>query len=62
MKRIGINRKDIAKCLDCSYRTIISRFNGESQWLYDDCVMIRDTFFPDLALGYLFPYEDKKVV
>lgn len=63
MKRIGVTRADIAKCINCSYRTVHSRFNGESQWLYDECVSIRDAFFPDMAIGYLFPYSndtDKK--
>ena len=56
MKRIGINRQDIAKLINVSYRTIHSKFNGESQWQYAECVMIRDTYFPDKELAYLFPY------
>ena len=59
MKRIGIARKDIAEFLNCSYRTVHSRFNGESQWLYEECVMIRDKFFPEMELSYLFPYYEK---
>lgn len=58
MKRSGVTRTDIAKCIKCSYRTVHSRLNGESQWIYDECVTIRDTFFPDMTLGYLFPYSD----
>ncbi len=57
MKRKGITRSDIAKCIGCSMRTIYSRFNGESQWLYNECVVIRDVFFPDSDLQYLFPYS-----
>lgn len=55
MKRKGIKRSDIAKCIGCSIRTVYSRFNGESQWLYNECVTIRDAFFPDSDLQYLFP-------
>lgn len=57
MKRSKISRTDIANCIGCSYRTINSRFCGESQWGFDECVMIRDEFFPELSLDYLFPYD-----
>lgn len=59
MKRIGITRNDIAKLLDVSYRTIHSKFNGESQWQYAECVLIRDKYFPDKELSYLFPYAQQ---
>ena len=62
MKRGNISRKNVAECIGCSYSTIHSRFNGESQWLYCECVCIRDEFFPELDLGYLFPYENKEGV
>ena len=57
MKRNKISRMDIANYIGCSYRTINSRFCGESQWWFDECVMIRDEFFPELSLDYLFPYD-----
>lgn len=34
MKRKKISRSDIASLLGLSYRTIHSRFNGESEWGY----------------------------
>lgn len=60
MKRIGIVRNDIAKLIGVSYRTIHSKFNGDSQWQYTECVLIRDTYFPDKDLAYLFPYTQQK--
>ena len=54
MKRKKITRHDIATLLGPSYRTIHSRFNGESEWGYSECVKVRDTFFPDMELSYLF--------
>lgn len=54
MKRKGISRNDIAEALDLSYRTIHSRFNGESEWSYSECVKIRDKFFSGMSLDYLF--------
>ena len=44
MKRKKISRSDIASLLGLSYRTIHSRFNGESEWGYSECVKVRDTY------------------
>lgn len=60
MKRKRISRNDIARHLGVSYRTIHSKFNGESQWQYTECISIRDTFFPEYDLSYLFPYSQKE--
>lgn len=54
MKRKKISRSDIAHLLGLSYRTIHSRFNGTSDWGYSECVKVRDAYFPDLELSYLF--------
>lgn len=58
MKRKKISRSDIASLLGLSYRTIHSRFNGESEWGYSECVKVRDTYFPDKTLDYLFATEE----
>lgn len=54
MKRIGKTRNDVADLIDVSYSTVCSRLKGESQWLYTECVTIRDSWFPNLDLSYLF--------
>lgn len=68
MKRIGINRMNIANLIKVSYRTVHAKFYGDSPWQYAECVLIRDTYFPDKELSYLFPCvveksgeEDKEV-
>lgn len=58
MKKKKISRSDIASLLGLSYRTIHSRFNGESEWGYSECVKVRDTYFPDKTLDYLFATEE----
>ena len=58
MKRKKISRSDIASLLGLSYRTIHSRFNGESEWGYSECVKVRETYFPDKTLDYLFATEE----
>lgn len=60
MKRNKISRHDLATLLGLSYRTIHSRFNGESQWGYSECVKVRDKYFPDMELSYLFSTEEKE--
>ena len=60
MKRNKISRSDIANLLGLSYRTIHSRFNGESEWGYVECVKVRDAYFPDKTLDYLFETEEKE--
>ena len=58
MKRNKISRSYIANLLGLSYRTIHSRFNGETEWGYSECIKVRDTYFPDMSLDYLFKTED----
>lgn len=63
MKRNNISRNDIANLLGISYRTVHSRFNGESEWGYSECVKIRDSYFQGMSLDYLFqPIYDKEEV
>ena len=57
MKRKRISRMDIANLLNVSYSTIHSRFNGNSEWLYNECVIIRDAYFQGMELDYLFKTE-----
>lgn len=61
MKRNKISRSNIANLLGLSYRTIHSRFNGESKWLYSECVKVRDAYFPDKTLDYLFQTDEEKI-
>ena len=58
MKRYGRSSKEIAETLDLSYSTIHTRFNGTTQWLYEECVRIQQTYFPDSELKDLFTVEN----
>ena len=59
MVRNKISRSDIAKLLGLTYRTILSKFNGERKWGYEECVKIRDTYFKDKTLEYLFEVKQQ---
>lgn len=59
MARYDIKSKDLAECLGCSERTIFSKVHEKMAISFFDALKIRDTFFPDLKLEYLFQqYED----
>lgn len=62
MKRSGVSRSDIAEHLNLSYSTIHSRFNGTTQWLYEECVSIQNKFFSHLDLKYLFEVKEKQTL
>ena len=54
MTRKTISRRDIAELLGVTYRTIHSKFNGESEWTLSECLRIRDSCFQGMDLEYLF--------
>jgi len=54
MMRKDITKKMIAKELQKSYETIKSRFKGKTQWKENEMFCIRDKFFPDKTIEYLF--------
>ena len=59
MARIGINRSDLAKATGLSYGTILKKVNGEYEFDMSEAKKIKQKFFPDLSLEYLFEKEDK---
>lgn len=59
MKIKGISRKDIAEFLGLTYRTIHSRFNGESEWTFSECVKVRNKYFPGMNLEQLFSVSER---
>ena len=59
MKRRGISRKYIAEFLGLTYRTIHSRFNGEAEWTFSECVKVRNKYFPRMKLEQLFSVSER---
>lgn len=55
--RKRIPQVELANCIDVSDRTIRKKITGESAFTFPEAQMIRDTFFPDLELDYLFAKE-----
>lgn len=54
MTRNNITRQDLADLLEVRYGTIILKLQGETPFKYDEALKIKNTFFCDLMLEYLF--------
>ncbi|OAT74863.1 DNA-binding protein [Parageobacillus thermoglucosidasius] len=54
MARKGITKKDLARSLNLRYPTVVDKTNGKSRFYLDEAIKIKETFFPDLDLEYLF--------
>lgn len=64
-----VTKVSISKLLNLRYATVIDKFNGKSRFFYDEAKQIKDSFFPELEIEYLFEtndnstdedYEDKR--
>lgn len=54
MVRKGISKKDLSESLNVRYATILDKMNGNSRFFYDEALKIKEIFFPDLTIEYLF--------
>lgn len=60
LSRYGINREEVANLIHKSVPTISLRINGNrSDFTISECQTIRDAFFPDMSLDYLFSKEPR---
>lgn len=57
MARKSITRYDLAELLNISYGTAVQKVNGNYEFSVAEAKKIKDHFFPDLALEYLFSKE-----
>lgn len=57
MARLGLKRKDLAAALGVRSATIYDKLNGKYQFTLNEAKIIKETFFPNLTLDYLFSSE-----
>lgn len=63
MTRIDIKNEDIAKVIKRDERTVRNKRAGVTAFTLDETFAIRDNFFPELSLEYLFKrYTDPEEV
>lgn len=61
MARSGVQRKDLAEKLGVRAATIYDKLNGKYPFTLDEASMIKEFFFPNFSLDYLFSKEAKRV-
>ncbi|MEK3722263.1 MULTISPECIES: XRE family transcriptional regulator [Paenibacillus] len=54
MARRGIKRKDLACLFKNRTATVSDKLNGKYPFLLDEAFRIKETYFPDMPLDYLF--------
>jgi hypothetical protein len=59
LARSGLKRKDLAWLFKNRVATVSDKLNGRYPILIDEAFRIKETYFPDLSLDYLF-YSDKQ--
>lgn len=57
ISRKGIKKKDIAAELQIDEKTLRNKIKGRTDFVWSEAVQIRDTFFPDIDINYLFHDE-----
>lgn len=60
MARQGIKGKDLADLLDVRLPTIYDKMNGKYGFTFDEALKIKNHFFPESNLEYLFR-NDKQI-
>lgn len=59
MARKDITIMDISKELKFRYETLRNKFLGNTDWTRSEMFRIRDNYFPEETLEYLFEKEEK---
>jgi transcriptional regulator with XRE-family HTH domain len=54
MARKGITQTDICKCINKNKSTVSEKMNGKREFKISEIIKIKDTFFSELTLEYLF--------
>ena len=52
-----IKKKEIAEALQIDERTLRNKLDGHTQFRANEMLKIKDTFFPEQSLDYLFAVE-----
>jgi hypothetical protein len=59
LSRKALTAKDIAALLDKRVATIYDKMNGHYSFSFEEALLIRDRFFPEFTLEYLFKKENQ---
>lgn len=59
-KEKGVSLVDIADVLKIRYQTVSDKINGHSDFKFGEAVLIKNTFFPEYEIEFLFASEKEK--
>lgn len=59
MFKAKISQQQLATLLGKDRKLISNRINGRTNWQWEEIEIIRNEFFPNLTLDYLFKPETK---
>ena len=60
LTRIGKNQKELSELLNIHQSTLSSKMNGHTEFILSECKKIKDCWFQNLTLDYLFEtYQSK---
>lgn len=57
MARKGITGESISQFLKIHRNSFYNKISGDSNFSVDEAIKIREKFFPDTGMGYLFKRE-----
>lgn len=57
MKKHGLSQQDLADFMGISRQAFSNKINGRANLLLSEAIAIRDKFFPNKSLDYLFVDE-----
>lgn len=61
LKERKITKKELAAFLQIRYATLVDKTNGNSRFFLDEAILIKERFFPDVEIEYLFATEEVAV-
>lgn len=59
MARKGLDNKTLSMGLGVSPKTLSNKLSGKSEFTLSEIVRIKNQYFPNLSLEYLFEQESK---
>ena len=57
MVRRGVSRLDIADAIQKRYQAVSLKLNGKSKFTLDETIAIKNKFFPDCDVEFLFDFQ-----
>lgn len=61
-KEKGISLVDMADLLGVRYQTVADKINGISDFKFGEAMKVKNAFFPEYDIEFLFASDEEKVI